>query len=73
LVTMKCYQYNGDFGEEVVEIEIPDDYKDKAAEARESLIEAVAEANEDLMEKYLEGKEITVDELKAAIRQATLD
>ncbi|AMY05634.1 elongation factor G [Staphylococcus condimenti] len=73
LVTMKCYQYNGDFGEEVVEIEIPDDYKDKAAEARESLIEAVAEANEDLMEKYLEGEEITVDELKAAIRQATLD
>ncbi|ANZ34145.1 elongation factor G [Staphylococcus carnosus] len=73
LVTMKCYQYNGDFGEEVVEIEIPDDYKDKAAEARESLIEAVAEANEDLMEKYLEGEEITIDELKAAIRQATLD
>lgn len=73
LVTMKCYQYNGDFGEEVVEIEIPDDYKDKAAEARESLIESVAEANEELMEKYLEGEEITVDELKAAIRQATLD
>ncbi|GEP84998.1 protein translation elongation factor G (EF-G) [Staphylococcus piscifermentans] len=73
LVTMKCYQYNGDFGEEVVEIEIPDDYKDKAAEARESLIESVAEANEELMEKYLEGEEITIDELKAAIRQATLD
>ncbi|MEL0539231.1 elongation factor G [Staphylococcus debuckii] len=73
LVTMKCYQYNGDFGEEVVEIEIPDDYKEKAAEARESLIESVAEANEELMEKYLEGEEITIDELKAAIRQATLD
>ncbi|WP_412519292.1 elongation factor G [Staphylococcus simulans] len=73
LVTMKCFQYNGDFGEEVVEIEIPADYKDKAAEARETLIESVAEVNEDLMEKYLEGEEISVDELKAAIRQATLD
>ncbi|MCD8913977.1 elongation factor G [Staphylococcus sp. IVB6181] len=73
LVQMKCFQYNGDFGEEVVEIEIPDDYKDKAAEARETLIESVAEVNEELMEKYLEGEEISVDELKKAIRQATLD
>lgn len=73
LVTMKCFQYNGEFGEEVVEIEIPEDYKAKAAEARETLIESVAEVNEDLMEKYLEGEEISVDELKAAIRQATLD
>ena len=73
LVTMKCFQYNGDFGEEVVEIEIPEDYKAKAAEARETLIESVAEVNEDLMEKYLEGEEISIDELKAAIRQATLD
>ena len=37
------------------------------------MIESVAEANEELMEKYLEGEEITIDELKAAIRQATLD
>lgn len=73
LVTMKCFQYNGEFGEEVVEIEIPEDHKAKAAEARETLIESVAEVNEDLMEKYLEGEEISVDELKAAIRQATLD
>ncbi len=48
-------------------------HKAQAEEYREKLIEAVAEVDEDLMEKYLAGEEITKEELKAAIRKATID
>lgn len=73
LVEMKCFQYTNDLGTEIDEIEIPESHKQQAEDAREALIEAVAESNDDLMEKYLGGEEITIDELKAAIRQATCD
>src|SRR5699024_7123759 len=73
LVEMKCFKYNNDLGTEIEEIEIPEDQKDRADEARANLIEAVAETNEDIMEKYLGDEEITIDELKAAIRKATTD
>ncbi|CAH0419048.1 elongation factor G [Periweissella ghanensis] len=52
--------------------EIPADYQELAEEKRNELIEAIADVNEDIMDKYLEGEEITVAELKAAIRKATL-
>ena len=52
--------------------EIPEEYKAQAEEYREKLIEAVAELDEDLMEKYFAGEEITIEELKAGIRKATL-
>src|SRR5699024_3613089 len=52
--------------------EIPEEYKEQAEEYHESLIEALAEFDEDLMEKYLGGEELTVEEIKAAIRKATL-
>ena len=71
LVKMKCYKYNNDLGIDVEEIDIPDDYKERAEEARTTLIEAVAEVNDDLMEKYLGDEEISIDELKEAIRYAT--
>ena len=72
LVTRKAYQYDGKEAEEPIEIEIPADMKDKVEEYRTTLIEAVADADEELMMAYLEGNEITVDVLKAAIRRATL-
>ena len=53
--------------------EIPADLKEKAEEYRATLIETVAESSEELMEKYLEGEEITVDELKAGIRKMTIN
>ncbi|MDU3950363.1 MAG: elongation factor G [Staphylococcus epidermidis] len=68
LVEMKCFKYTNDLGTEIDEIEIPEDHKERAEEARAQLIEAVAENNDDLMEKYLGDEEISVDELKDAIK-----
>ena len=73
LVEMKAYNYGNDIGTEIEEIAIPAEYEAEAAEAREALIEGLADVNEDVMEKYLGGEEFTVEELKAAIRQATCD
>ena len=72
LVEMKAIYNEGSVGENLVEKEIPAELQDQAEEYREKLIEAVAEFDEDFMEKYLGGEEITVDELKAVIRKATL-
>ena len=72
LVEMKAIYNEGSVGENLVVKEIPADYQDQAEEYREKLIEAVAEFDEDFMEKYLGGEEITIDELKAVIRKATL-
>ena len=72
LVEMKAIYNEGSVGENLVVKEIPADYQDQAEEYREKLIEAVAEFDEEFMEKYLGGEEITIDELKAAIRKATL-
>lgn len=72
LVTEKAYKYDGTEQQNLEEIEIPADMVDKVKEYRTTLIEAVADFDEDLMMKYLDGGEISVDELKAAIRKATL-
>ncbi|GGF35286.1 elongation factor G [Halobacillus andaensis] len=72
LVTMEAYYYLDDLGTRAEAREIPDEYKEQAEEYRGKLVEAVAELDEDLMMKYLEGEEITNDELKVAIRTATL-
>ena len=72
LVSMKAYEYDGEQDENPTEIEIPADMVEKAKEYRNSLIESVADYDEELMMKYLEGEEISADELKAAIRKATL-
>ena len=72
LVEMKAIYNEGSVGENVVEKEIPAELQDQAEEYREKLIEAVAEFDEEFMEKHLGGEEITVDELKDAIRKATL-
>ncbi|GEN31971.1 elongation factor G [Cerasibacillus quisquiliarum] len=72
LIEMEAHFYLDDLGTKSDSGEIPAEYKDKAEELRESLVEAVAELDEELMMKYLEGEEITNDELRAAIRKATL-
>ena len=73
LIEMKAHFYANDLGTDINVGEIPEEYKELAEEYREKLIEAVAEVDEDLMEKYLGGEEITIAELKAAIRKATVN
>ncbi len=72
LVTLKAYEYDGTEQQTVKEIEIPSDMQDLVNEYRTKLVEAVADFDEELMMKYLDGEEISVDELKSAIRKATL-
>ncbi|MDQ0340183.1 elongation factor G [Caldalkalibacillus uzonensis] len=71
LVSMKAYYYLDDLGTRSEAREIPDDYKELAEEWRTHLIETVAETDEELMMKYLEGEELTVEEIKAALRKGT--
>ncbi|MDR1521988.1 MAG: elongation factor G [Streptococcaceae bacterium] len=73
LVKMKAEIYTNDLGSDIKETYIPEDYVDLANEWREKLVEAVAETDEELMMKYLEGKEIPNEELKKAIRKATIN
>ncbi len=73
LVEMKTYMYSNDLGTDIEVIDgFPADMADQAEELRGQLIEAVADYNEELMMKYLEGEEISIEELKAGIRKATL-
>jgi elongation factor G len=71
LVEMKAHFYANDLGTDIEVKDIPEEFKAQAEEYREKLLEAVAETDEELMEKYLGGEEISVEELKAAIRKAT--
>ena len=73
LIEMKAVIYYDDLGKDMRVEEIPDDMKEKAQEYHDALIEAVAEQDEELMNKYLEGEEITVEEIKAVLRKATID
>ncbi len=73
LVTMKAEVYTNDLGTDIREEDIPEAYIAQAEEYREKLVEAVAETDEELMMKYLEGEEITNEELKEAIRKATIN
>ena len=72
LLKMKAEIYTDDLGNTIDETEIPADLKDAAEEARAALVEAVAETDDDLMEKYLNGEELSHDELMAGIRKATI-
>ena len=73
LIKMKAEIYTNDLGTDILEEDIPAEYLEQAQEYREKLVEAVAETDEELMMKYLEGEEITNEELKAAIRKATIN
>lgn len=74
LVGMKAYLYTNDLGTDIQETdEIPDEVKDLVVEYRTKLIESVAETDDTLMEKYLEGEDLSEDEIRRSIRKATID
>ncbi|TXH07438.1 MAG: elongation factor G [Candidatus Moraniibacteriota bacterium] len=73
LMKMKAYTFDGDMGEKIIEGEIPAEYTDKAKEWREKMVEKIAESDDALTEKFLAGEEISVEELKAALRKATIE
>ena len=72
LLTRTAYQYDGKPEENATVIDIPADLVDLVEEKRNDLIEAVVEFDEDMMGKYLEGEELTIEEIKACIRKGTL-
>ncbi|AOY75107.1 elongation factor G [Clostridium formicaceticum] len=72
LVKMNATIYKDDLGQETETVDIPEDMKDLANEYREILIEAVAETDEELMMRYLEGEELTEEEVIAGIRRGTI-
>lgn len=73
LVEMKAYYYRDDLGKVIEKQDIPEDMKEIAEEYYNRLVEAVADQDEQLMEKYVEGKEITKEELMSGIRKATIN
>lgn len=73
LVEMKAYVYYDDLGKDIRVEEIPEDMKELAEKYHADMLEHIAEADDDVMEKYLEGEEITIEEMKKCIRKATIN
>ena len=73
LMNMEADVYYDDLGKDMRVEEIPEDMKELAEEYRAKMVESICETNEELFEKYCDGQEISIDELKAALRQATID
>ena len=72
VLKMKAYEFHGDKGQEVKELEIPEGLKEKAHKLHQILVEKIAEQDDALLNKYLEGEEATYEELKKVLRQATI-
>jgi elongation factor G len=73
LVRMRAKLYTNDIGTDIEDGEIPDEVKDQAEEYRMKLVESIAETDDALTEKYLEGEELTQEEIRAALRKGTID
>ncbi|MDO5783856.1 MAG: elongation factor G [Eubacteriales bacterium] len=73
LMTMRAEVYYDDLGKDIRDEDIPADMLEKAQQYHDEMVELITETDDDLMMKYLEGEEITVEELKKALRQATID
>lgn len=73
IIEEKAYMYKDDLGQNIEETEVPAEFKGQVEELRNELIEKVAELDEDLTMKYLEGEEITVPEIKAALRKGVVE
>ena len=73
LVKMRAFIHKDDLGKEIEETDIPDDMKEKAEQFRNELVEAAASQDDELMMKYLDGGELTEDEIRAAIRKGTVN
>ena len=72
LVEMKAYVYYDDLGKDIRVEDIPADMQDKAEEYHHELLEHVAEQDEELLMKYLDGEELTIEEIKSCIRKSTI-
>ncbi len=73
ILEMKAYEFKGQHGEEINEIEVPADLKEQMKKYRAELIEKAAEQNDELLEKYLANKELTNEEIKKGLRIGTLN
>ncbi|MFB5268946.1 elongation factor G [Paenibacillus enshidis] len=73
IIERKAYMYKDDLGQNIEETEVPAEYADKVEELRMELVEKVAELDEELTMKYLEGEELTVEEIKGALRQGVVE
>ncbi|MDW7662194.1 MAG: elongation factor G [Bacillota bacterium] len=73
LFEMKAVYYRDDLGEKVDIIDIPEELQELAEEFRHTLVESIAETDETLMEKYLEGQDLSIEEMKKALRRATIN
>ncbi len=73
LIGMKAFNFEGEHGEKIIKKEIPDNLKEEAEKQRHILVEKIVEHEEDLMAKYLDGQEISNDELRRVLRKATID
>ncbi|MED4600364.1 elongation factor G [Paenibacillus validus] len=69
LIERRAYVYKDDLGKDPIESDVPAEYADKVEELRSELVEKVAELDEELMMKYLEGEELTIEEIKGALRK----
>ena len=72
LLTMTATEWSDDLGKDPKSIDVPDDLKENANEARRYMVEKIAELDDELTMKFLEGEEISIDELKAALRKGVL-
>lgn len=72
LLTMKAEVYEDDLGTKIDVVEIPEEYKAKAQQLHDEMIEKIVETDDALLEKYFEGEEISLEELKKALRKATI-
>ena len=72
LLEMKAFKFEGAHGENIVEIDIPADLQAKAEEAREKLVEAAADYDDDVMMKYMEGEDLSIEELKVGLRKGVV-
>jgi elongation factor G len=73
LVKMRAYIYNDDVGNDISEVDIPEEVQENADKFRLKLVESVAETNDALTEKYLEGEALTEAEIRQALRKGTID
>ncbi len=73
LLELKAFEFEGEHGERIVEIPIPENMKSEAETSRHNLVEAIADSDDSLMTKYLAGEEIKLEELRRALRKATIE
>ena len=73
LIKMRAFIHKDDLGKEIEETDIPEDLKAKAEEYRSNMVEAAAEQDDELMMRYLDGEELTAEEIKAGLRKGTIN